>query len=157
MIKPHQSQRDQEINYIYHVYSGAFEDMELKEVDIDAFIFIPRCLWDVNCDHYHACKHELAWKQYCNSVIEHALTFAPIINPEFNNPNKLDTLDILVWYCFHTNLIQVVTSMYCGLGLSELICATSKDHDELHDIFIKYIEKDKQHDTDTSTTTKLSG
>jgi hypothetical protein len=132
---------DQTINFIYYLYSTAFEDVSLKEIDPQTFVFIPRCLWDTSCEHYDQCVHELIWKQYACSVIQHAIKYQSMYFNKESSLFKLDTLDLLVWYCFNTNICEVIMSMFCELNLEQVAIAVNANHDDMFELFSKYLKR----------------
>jgi len=137
---------DQNINFMYHLYSGAFEELPLQNVDREIWVHVPRCLWDVDCEHYHLCMHELAWKQFCIACMSHVLRSVERLHP-LCTQGKWDALDTTAWFGMHTNAVDVITSMYCKLNLSDLLQASIDNHDEMFDIFLKYIKRRDSHGT----------
>lgn len=135
------SPTDHAINFMYHVYSTAFERMTLDQVDKEIFAFMPRCIWDVECVHYETCIHELLWQQYASSVIQHAIKYRDIFLQDSKDLIQMDPLDLLVWYSFHSNITDVVTNIYCALSLNELAASLSHHHDDMFEIFSKYIKR----------------
>lgn len=131
---------DQRINFVYYVYSCVYEQMLLNQVEPEVFVFIPRLIWDSSCDHYHLCEHELLWQQYCICILQHVIKS----ESRFRKPSG-DILDSLVWHCMHTNAVDVITSMYCGLDPEELRVSFQRGHDDMYDVFIKYL-KLNQHE-----------
>lgn len=137
---------DQNVNLMYHLYSGALEDLGLQNIDHTTYPNIPRCLWDTDCEHYHLCLHELAWKQYCIVCVCHVLHSMDKLFPD-HAKGSYDSLDALVWTSLNTNVVEVLTSMYCKLNLAQLLQACMDDHNEMNDIFIKYIKRsNKSHE-----------
>jgi len=132
---------DHAINFMYHLYSSAFEQMALKQVDREVLAFVPRCLWDVDCEHYDTCVHELLWQQYAGSIIQNAIKYRDIFLQDGSDMQQMDTLDLLVWYSFHSNITEVIVNIYCALNINELSASLHASHDDMFEIFCKYIKR----------------
>lgn len=132
---------DHVINFVYHLYSTAYEQMTLNQVDREVLAFVPRCLWDVDCNHYDTCVHELLWQQYATSIIQHAVKYRDIFLHSDSDMLQMDTLDLLVWYSFHSNITEVIISIYCALNINELSASFHRHHDDMFEIFCKYIKR----------------
>lgn len=137
---------DQNVNFIFHIYSGVYEQMDLKQVDTQVLAHVPRCIWDVECDHYAVCLHNILWRQFATSVMQHILRYRDIFLIDNQDLVNLDALDLAVWFGFNSNVTEVITSMYCGLTTAELIQAVQYNHTEMFDLFAKYIKRIPSND-----------
>jgi len=133
------TQSELEINFIYHMYAGVFEDMNLSDVDMLVYRFIPRSIWDNNCDHKYTCIHQVVWRRYCTTIIDHIVklsTTIPEYREEFNN---MDILNLLLWFCINTNIVMVLVGSYESMNINELIIATGEQKDN-YKLFAKYLK-----------------
>ncbi len=134
------SQIELEINFIYHIYATVFEDMKLKDVDLFAYRFIPRCLWDNDCTHDHTCIHQLEWSHYCTSILDYIVRAGKSVLTDYVDITRMDSLGLLVWMCTNTNIIPLLVDMYGSLNLDSLLRVTTVEHDSKYSIFSKYLK-----------------
>lgn len=114
--------------------------MGLREIDSPVFLFVPKSLWDVSCNHYHSCLHELGWQQYCYSVIDHFSQVPEIITHHKDKIHELDLLDLMIWSIYNTNVMVLISEFYTGLSVDYITKQLHLDREIFRAKFAKYLK-----------------
>lgn len=134
------------INFCYHVFSCVFDQMSLRDVDKQTLLFIPRSLWDVPCDHYASCKHELGWQQYCYRIVDHFMQMRDLIQHK-DDIKSLDLLDLMVWGVYNTNIIDIILTIYTPMSVSNINNDLQRDFPMIQKEFAKYLKLNEDEKT----------